>query len=702
MEFGGLSRKGCAREYRSVDAAQRTASHSAVSRLGRFARSWLAACLLIITLAGGILAADDASEKLNLAKASLEDLAGIEVTSVSRRAEELIATSAAAYVITQEDIRRSGMTSVPELLRMVPGLDVARVNSSMWAISSRGLNERFAKMMLVLIDGRSVYTPLFSGVFWDVQDLPLSTVERIEVIRGPGATMWGANAVNGIINIITKNAKDTTGSFATAAYGTDERPLGDVRHGGKIGSGFYRVYARGFQQDNFVDSSGDDTHDAWRQRRGGFRMDWNGRDSYTLQGDLYDGREQEAFAFPTLLPPFTELRTGTSVVSGGNLLGRWSRSISDDSEMTFQAYYDRTNRDSLQFGEKRTTYDLDFNHRFASGSRHSIIWGLGYRNTRDSTSSSDMIMLDPARSTRRTAGAFVQDDVTITKNRLRLTLGSKFEDNTHSGFELQPNLRLLYTPDDRHTLWTAISRAVRTPTHGEHDARVNLMAFSLPDDTPVLLFVRGGHKFDSEELTAYELGYRSDLGTRGSVDIAAFYNSYNKLRMLEAGAPVLEFSPFPHLEIPLDIVNGGHHHTHGAEIAFNWNFTPAWRMSGSYTWLSRGLAAAAAAGADPKNQFSIRSQLDLPRGMEMDVSAYYVGRLDLPTDAVTGVQSGIQTVPSYLRLDLRLGWRANDSVAISIGARNILDKQHLEFAGFTGEQATEIPRSFYGQVALKF
>jgi len=447
----------------------------------------------------------------DLAETSLETLMNIEVTSASKKQEKLSQTAAAIYVITQEDIRRSGATSIPELLRMVPGSDVAHIDANKWAISARGLNEQFADKMLVLIDGRTVYTPLFSGVYWDVQDTLLEDIDRIEVIRGPGATLWGANAVNGVINIITKQAKDTQGSLLTSGGGNQERGFGAVRYGGKLGDrGHYRFFAKYFNRDAFARSSGDNAVDGWNILREGFRTDWKvtDQDSLTIQGDFYNGSAGvEVPGVASLSPPTTGSLDDRTHLVGGNLLGRWHRAFSDRSDTTLQMYYDRADRRDILLGEVRHTIDLDFGHHLAVGNRHDILWGLGYRFTGDQTTGSLTFSFNPSSRSDNLYSTFAQDEINLVPARLRLTLGTKLEHNNYSGLEIQPNIRLLWTPHPHHAIWAAVSRAVETPSREEANARINKAAFVRADGTTRLVSEFGNPGLPAEAVLANEFGY---------------------------------------------------------------------------------------------------------------------------------------------------------------------------------------------------
>src|ERR1700731_4640181 len=379
-----------------------------------------------------VIAQDAYVSPSTLKKLSVEQLVDIDVTSVSKYPEKFSEAAAAVAVLTSEDIERSGVTKIPDALRLVPGLDVAQVDAHTWAISSRGFNDIFADKLLVLIDGRTVYTPLFSGVFWDVQDTLLEDIDRIEVVRGPGATLWGANAVNGVINIITKSARDTQGLLLYGGGGTEEQGFTGARYGVKINDdAFVRIYAKYFSRDSSVLPDDTDAHDSWDMFRAGFRLDWDPthQDSVTVQGDIYTGQQDEVYTVPTTTFPFSGKISSTDNVSGGNVLGRWSERFSADSELTVQTYYDRTVRNSAIFAENRDTGDIDVQHRFGLGERQEIIWGFGFRVTHDDVLNSLNVALVPDSRTLKLYSAFVQDDIVIVPEQLRLTIGSKFEHN---------------------------------------------------------------------------------------------------------------------------------------------------------------------------------------------------------------------------------------------------------------------------------
>jgi len=645
----------------------------------------------------------------DLTELPIEDLMNIEITSVSKKQQKLSDAAAAIFVITQEDIRRSGVTSIPEALRMAPGVEVAQINANQWAITARGFNSRFANKLLVLIDGRSVYSPLFSGVFWNVQDTLLEDIDRIEVIRGPGATLWGANAVNGVINIITKQAKDTQGGLISAGGGTQERGFGEIQYGGKIGEGtYYRAYTKYFNRNHSVDASGQAAHDGWDALRGGFRLDseLSAHDSITLQGDIYRGKSGETLAVASVKAPFIQTFDDDIHTQGGNILGRWIHTFSKSSEMVFQMYYDRTERQESINGEKRNTLDMDLQHRFALGERQEVVWGLGYRFTRDNIKNSFPVSFNPDQRTNHLFSGFAQDDIVLFKERLRLTLGSKFEDNDFTGFEIQPNVRMLWTPGSRHSLWGAVSRAVHTPARADVDLRVNASVIPPlvppnPGPLPAYVTLFGNPDLKSEELVAYELGYRFQATNRLSFDIASFYNVYDHLRSAEPGSPSVEASPPPpHLLFPLMVSNQVKGKTYGVEVAADWRPLEWWRIQASYSYLqiklngSESLDSTAKVdqGRSPHHQFHLRSSMDLRRDLECNLNFRFVDKLpDFD-------------VKSYASLDVRLAWKPHPNLELAIVGQNLLSNHHAEFKGeaIISSLPTEVERSVYGKITWRF
>ena len=641
---------------------------------------------------------------------SMEDLMNMEVTSVSKRTQKVADAAAAVFVLTQDDIRRSGATSIPDALRLVPGLEVARLDENKWAIASRGFNGRFDNKLLVLIDGRSVYTPLFSGVYWNVQDVLLEDIDRIEVIRGPGATLWGANAVNGVINIITKKAKDTQSGVLSAGGGTEERGSGSARYGDKIGNaGYYRVYGKYFDWGpSLYPGTNLTAHDGWDAMRGGFRADLNpaGANSFTLQGDLYRSNYNETLTVPTLTPPFSSTFPNSGDYSGGNILGRWNRS-SEASSMSLQMYYDNTTiADKSLFVDHQNIFDMDFQHSFHVGDSQQFVWGLGYRSILDRNDGSFSVSLQPNQLSLNQFSAFVQDEIGLVDKRLRITLGSKFEHNDFTGFELEPNARLLWTLTPNQSIWTAVSRAVRTPAETEEGLRLNSQTIPPgtplnPTPLPALVAVVGSHQFQSEDLLAYELGYRVQATSTFSADIATFYNNYTNLRTAEPGAPFVEGSPVPtNLVVPFIASNKMSGGTYGVEVFTDWKVVPKWRLQGSYSYLQMDIHKDANSadptadlpnGVSPRHQWYLRSSLDLPRHFEHDTTLRFVDHL------------AAINLPHYYSLDSHLGWRPVPALEFSIGGENLLDNQHLEFLpDFINTTPTVVKRSVYGRITFKF
>jgi iron complex outermembrane receptor protein len=638
---------------------------------------------------------------------SLEDLMNI---SVAKRPQKVVDSAAAVFVITQEDIRRSGATTIPEALRMVPGLEVARIDENKWAIGSRGFNGRFDNKLLVLIDGRSVYTPLFSGVYWNVQDVVLEDVERIEVIRGPGATLWGANAVDGVINIITKSAKDTQGGLVAAEAGSEERTAESVRYGGKVRDNtYYRVYGKYYDWYPSIDTTGATASDGWHALRSGFRVDSNATtsNSLTIQGDIYHDNFGETLTVPSLTSPtFSSTYPNNGYNSGGDLLGRWNHSFLHSST-SLQMYYDRTNiADPTVFGDHESVYDIDFQHDIHLGESQELVWGLGYRSIQDSNGSSFTVALLPDHSSLNQYSAFVQDEVSLLNNRMHITVGSKFEHNPFTGFEFEPNVRVLGTLTKEQSVWAAVSRAVRTPALTEEGLQLNEAivppgAPPLNSPLPLVEAIFGSPLFRSEDLLAYEVGYRVQATSSFSLDLAAFYNHYTNLRSAEPGAPILGGSPIPsYVVLPFVASNKMGGGTYGIEPFAEWKILPRWKILGSYSFLRMNIRKNADSldptpdlpnGESPRQQFYFRSSLDLPKHFEPDLIVRYVDQLP---------SLGI---PSYYSLDLHIGWKPVSQLQLSFGATDLLNKQHLEFIPeFINTLPTEVRRTFYGGISWTF
>ena len=673
----------------------------------RAGRIFLAGFLSVL-LAGSTVAQNSRNVP-DVTAMSMEDLMNLQVTSVSKHTQKVADAAAAIFVITQEDIRRSGATSIPEALRLVPGLEVARIDQNKWAIGSRGFNGRFDNKLLVLIDGRSVYTPLFSGVYWNVEDVMLEDVDRIEVIRGPGATLWGANAVDGVINVITKKAKSTQSAVVTAGAGTEERAAGGVRYGGKLGDNtYYRAYTKYFDWGPSAYPSGMTAHDGWDALRGGFRADWTpaGANSLTLQGDIYRTRFDETLTVASLSAPYSNTFPNDGKYSGGNILGRWNHA-SEGSSMSLQMYYDNTTiTDHSLFGDHQNILDIDFQHGFRVGDSQQFVWGVGYRSIRDKNDASFTVSLQPNQVTLNQFSTFIQDEISLADNRLQITLGSKFERNEFTGFEIEPNARLLWNLTPNQSIWTAVSRAVRTPALTEEGLRLNSQVIppgtpANPTPLPAVVAVFGSQQFNSEDLLAYELGYRVQATSSVSLDIATFYNNYSNLRSAEPGAPFVEGSPAPtDIVIPFVAGNKMSGGTYGVELFADWKVIPKWRLVGSYSYLQMDIHKNRDSqdptpdnpnGSSPRHQWYLRSSIDLPKHFEQDTTLRFV-------DQLPGLN-----VPSYYSLDAHLGWRPVTKLEISIGGQNLLNNWHFEFMpDFVNTSPTVVKRSIFGSITWKF
>jgi iron complex outermembrane receptor protein len=648
-----------------------------------------------------------ATSPAGLVNLSLEELFNLEVTSVSRHQEKLSDAAAAIYVVTPDAMERAGATTLPEALRLAPGLEVARLNATDWAVSSRGFNDFFANKLQVLVDGRSIYSPLFSGVLWDEQQpLPLD-LDRIEVIRGPGASLWGANAVNGVINIISKPAKETQGLLLTGGAGSEDRALVGVRYGVALSEAAHaRVYGQYLDRDNSVLANGSEALDGGWMARGGFRTDWQVSEEnlLTFQGDAYGGRIHEAPVVGSYSPPYNQIVPGEYELLGGNLLGRWTHRFGAESELAVQAYYDHTERDaSALLVEQRDTVDVDVQHRFAPGERHSLTWGVGYRASADDTVATFTTSLSPSARTTHLFSSFVQDEIILAPDRLRLTLGTKVEHNDFTGVEVQPNVRLSWKPAARHTLWASIARAVRTPSRAEDDIRINQQVLppGVVDPTsPAVVSLFGNRGYESEELIAFEMGYRVQLGERFSFRAAGFYNLYDHLRTLEPTGVFFEPQPVPHLVVGATAMNLAFGETYGGEVIADYRLADWWRLEGQYGYLQIQLHQEAgsldpdarnAEGSSPHHQFKLRSSMDLPHNLFLDAGLRYVDNLPA------------LGVPSYVTADVRLAWRPTKSLEISIVGKDLLQARHTEFtSSLFRTQAAAIERSVFGRITWHY
>jgi iron complex outermembrane receptor protein len=633
-----------------------------------------------------------------LKRMSFEELMNVEVTSVSRTEEPLLDAAAAIAVVTRDAIRRSGATTLPDALRLVPGLHVGQQNSSAWAMSARGFSSITSEKLLVLSDTRSIYTPLFSGVQWDVQDYLLEDIERVEVIRGPGAALWGSNAVNGVVNITTRSARDTHGTYFEAGGGNFDRGWAAARYGGESSGGVhYRVFGK------YRDRAGTshlmtDTDDAWNFAHAGFRTDWDGQesDSFTVQGDVYSGDIGQLHPTVTIVGrdgPQGDLNIG---VSGGNVLGRWRRHTSDSSDTQLRVYYDYSKRDDPSYEDTLQTADIDFQNRFVAGRRHEITWGASYRLTSNDNRSGGIFAVDPEKSDDQLLSGFIQDQISLAES-LRLTLGTKVEDNDFSGFEVQPSIRVSWAPRPTQTLWSAISRAVRVPTRLERDIAIEALP---PGSNPTAILL-GNPRFESEELIAYEVGYRWQALPGLSFDLALFYNDYQSLASLEFGEPYLE--PSGRIVIPIANENLTTGHTRGAELLVGWSPRSNWQLTGSYTHIDMSLTPHGEdlnrgewlEGSTPRSMAGLRSLLTLGERFELDAQLRYQSRIRAIPVAVTLENS---QVDAYTEMDLRVGWQVNAQWDVSLVGQNLLHDDHAEFGPL--DQRGSLERAAYLKVSV--
>jgi iron complex outermembrane recepter protein len=660
----------------------------------------------LVLFALALLAAQAQGPQPDLTDLRIEDLMNVNVTSASKKEQKISRVPAAIFVIAQEDILRSGATNIPDLLRMVPGLEVAQIDSSTWAISARGFNGQYSNKLLVLIDGRTVYTPLFSGVYWDAQDVPLDSIERIEVIRGPGATVWGANAVNGVINITTKIARETQGGIETAEGGTLDHGAGMVRYGGNIGAhGAYRAFADGFEIGSFLTPDQQNAHDDWYRFHGGFRLDEDvsAKDSLTMEGEAVRGNAGEIVStIVSLFPPVNAALDLRDRFSGWSVQGRWKRVLSPGSETTLQVYFDRSNRGDTTYGDGLNTLDIDFQHHGIWGRRQDFVWGLGYRLYSDKAAPAFRISANPRELTYQIFSSFVQDEIAIRPDHLYTTVGAKLEHSYFNGFNLQPTARITWTPEGRDMFWAAVSGAQRTPSRGETAVRENEAVYPGPDNLPILASLFGNPAQKNEHLIATEAGFRKALADRLSFDSAIFFNQYHDLRSGEPGTPRLETDPPPaHLLIPIYLANLLYGETHGIEAFASVKLAARWTLSPGYTFLTMHLHRNAGGldvgtgpeseGGLPNQQAQLHSNVNLPWHWQWTTSAYFVGRLAAPK------------IPSYTRLDTNLAWQLAEKISLDLVGQNLQKSLHQEYSG---PDLTVLPslvrRSAYGRLTWRF
>ena len=637
----------------------------------------------------------------DLTERPLEDLMNMQVTSVSKEKQQLSRAASAIFVITAGDIARSQATNIPDLLRMVPGADVAQINSNTWAVSIRGFNQRFSNKLLVLVDGRPLYTPTFGGVFWDVLDVPLEDIQRIEVIRGPGGSIWGANAVNGVINIITKKSSETKGGMVTGGGGNVNQGFGTIQYGGGLGkSTDYRIYTKYLNQDHMPGVTNQSGADGWHLLNGGFRLDTtlSSKNTLSLQGDLYDGREgvPTSFAFPPnqVISPQVDL-------SGGFLQAIWNHVYSDRSDTSLQLSYDAYKRDDV-LGEGRKTVNADFQHHFAWGDRQNIVWGLDYQYSTSRSIAGLTVSLNPSQLDTQLFSSFAQDEIALVSDRLYVTVGTKLEHDYYTGFAVMPTARVTFAASNHQMFWAGVSRAARTPSATDESIRVNFVETPGPSGIPLLISLFGNPHSQNEGVIAYEAGYRASLLDRLSLDFAAYYNSYKHLQTIEPGIPFFETSPPPpNLVLPTIYGNLMHGETHGFEISANWRAMARWTLSPSYSFEQIHMhldpnsqdttSVDGAEGSSPMHSAQLRSHVDLLNRVSWDTNVYFVDRL---TDF---------SIPSYTRLDTGITWNWAEHSSVAFVGQNLLKDRHLEFEDTTrSAQSSLIKRSAYAKFTWQF
>lgn len=701
--------------------------------------------LMLLLLLWGVSSSGKAQTSTSgndIANKSIDELMNIDVTSVSRKDQKLSKIPAAVYVITQQAIERSGATIIPDLLRMVPGVQVAQLEANRWAISVRGFNDIYSNKVLVLVDGRTVYTPSFSGVYWDQLDIPLDTIERIEVVRGPGGTVWGANAVNGVISVITKNSKGTKGTTVTAGAGSQETADFEARYGGSIGSGFsYRAFGHYNSFGSLPTAAGLSGNDAWRMRHAGFRADWNrsSKDTFMMEGSFFQTNGGQSVFAPAQGAAGAVPEKVTN--NGGDILAQWTHKHSDTADSTFRVYDNNYSRHDTGISEKLNVLDFDYQNHVLLGSKNDLVWGAGYRYSSDQIEAAPG-GLNPLRTIGYSAAVlppakdyslfstFLQDEIHVSEN-LSFTIGSKFEHNAFSGFEYEPSARLAWTPTGAQTLWLSASKAVRQPSRFDTGLSVTFPSIPLADGISVTQRLSGNPNFKAEQLFDYEAGYRIAPSSRLLIDLVAYYSFYNNLETAQLTAPMFTTGPDgPLITLPLTFLNTDKAQNSGSEAAVTWNAVSRWKLVGSYSWLKinvdktnlsstaafqafssdpmasvlppaslqsflqglSGLAVGTTSTGDasPRQQFGMQSYFDVTPTVTFDNSLYFVAGLP------------VEGVPAYTRLDSRLGWKVRKGIEASIVGQNLLSAHHREFGDVEQAIATQVDRSVFGKIVWSF
>lgn len=651
-----------------------------------------AVCLLGVTAALGWSQRD-------LGEASLEELLNIKITSVSKKEQTLSRAAAAVFVINQDDIRRSGATSIPDLLRMAPGVEVAQINANRWAISIRGFNSAYANKVLVLIDGRSVYTGTFSGVIWDQVSIPVEEIERIEVIRGPGGSVWGANAVNGVINIVTKSSQDTKGGLIAAGAGssvTDD----SVRYGGGLGGkGSYRLFGRYSRTADF-DASSRGAGDGWDRKQGGFRTDWSfsPRTSLTVEGDYYYNHGGQALTGSLFPSQPVQVFASGFYAQGGHLGAQWTHTLATGAEESFHLFYTAWDRIEQSAPVSDRSLDFEYQNHFHMGSRHDLVAGVGFRRDTGTLTGSGWIQFIPPTRTDNLASAFIQDEIALAST-LRLTIGSKFEHNSYTGFEIEPTVRLAWAATPKSTLWASANRAIAQPAQYETSIAAIVGTVGFDNNTTALIGMYGNPSLHAEEFLDFEFGYRNQFARNVSLDLATFMGSYRNLVVLQAQPmKVIPEPGGPQIEFPTVVANANRQFSYGSELSFNWDLIDRWRLSTGYALLEQVATNNTAAGflsgtglsTDPKHVVQAHSRLNLPGKVEFDQWIWWTSGLVA------------NNIPSHTRVDVRLARRLGESAEIGITGQNLTRPRFVEFGDSYGFAGTANPRSVFAQLRWFF
>jgi len=641
---------------------------------------------------------DATDEWAKLKTMHFDDLLKVEVTSVSKRSQRLFESPAAVFSISGEDIQRSGARSIADALRLSPGMSVAQQNGADWAVTARGFNDVIADKLLVLMDGRTLYSPATDGVSWNTVDYLFEDIERVEVVRGPGGTLWGANAVNGVINILSKDARDTVGSYVDAGGGSYEHAFGGARYGTQFSeNGYGRAYLKYTLRDELPGGG-----DSGEKVQGGFRTDWHLPTTHlTLQGDVYSQRQYTRLSIPQYTPPYLPLSEHLYLYSGANLLARAEHEFNENSVLEVQGYYDHTELDQFNRLSLQHIWDVEVQHTLKLPPWHTIVYGSGYRYTPDYLATNPYVTYAPAVRHNQVFNAFVQDELELVPDHLRLTLGTKVEHNDYTSWDWSPSARLAWLPTERQTAWVAASRSVQVPTRGYSDLTIPALAIEPTMVNGLPLFSRGQGRpgLEAQELISYEVGYRVRPTDAVTFDLAGYYNVYDNLITAEFGNVFLETTPVPHLVLPIHAVNGGKGETHGVELSAHWQATEWWRWSLAYSYQEfkiEGFNHSFTEGRDPQNQASLRWSFDIPIGQpnewRLDLWGRYVDRLPaFPLDA-------------YWDLDVRLAWRPSRHVELAIVGQNLVDSRRYEFssAAVAANPVSPIPRSVYGELSIRF